>query len=234
MDRGYPQNKRTYLKNAMRLAKEYLLANPHATNQQVMDATGCKARTVPAARRALISAGLIQPSYYDRRAPESVPPMPTEALAQGQEELRSIFNDLQGSSETSLTPEEMRNRLSALARRASLEGNAALEINAIQAIARLDSQLGSKTTLGPGPPLTRDDKIARLGLILDICGIDILVEAAQKTFSHPDLTQFHLELGRRLVTDTQNSAIHAVPDPVPPQPPLQDPPDAEETYLPPS
>jgi hypothetical protein len=186
-------------RGALAQAKEYLRINPSATTAQVVDALNISPRTVGAARAALVQMGIIPRSYFDHTsgrkpvppAPEMVRvgetdvivPSPGTALpTSGVAELEALSQTYAGSGNEPLTPEEQRRRLSDVARNAAFAGNFQLEIAAIQALARLDAQIGARDSLGPGPPLTDEDKIHRLGLLIEACGKRITRKALEKTF----------------------------------------------------
>jgi hypothetical protein len=173
----------------IQMAKEYLQAYPSATNEQVVQALDISVRTVTSARAALIQMGLLPRSYFDRKNMTTVltppvidgtnGPIPTP---EGIAELGKAMETIGTSGGPGLTPIEMRERLSAVARRAAFEGAGQLEIAAIQAIAKLDAASGERDRLGPGVPLSRADKVARLSILMKICGSSIVDEALAISF----------------------------------------------------
>lgn len=177
----------------MQMAKEYLQAYPSATNQQVVEALNISVRTVTNARAALIQMGLLPRSYFDRKnmtGPVVMPPTqasPENPLTpEGIAELGAALGTIQTTPDSpGLTLAEMRERLSAVARRAAFEGAGSLEIAAIQAIAKLDAASGERDKLGPGVPLTRADKVSRLGILMKVCGRSITDEAMNIVFDNP-------------------------------------------------
>lgn len=172
------------------MAKEYLQAYPSATNQQVVEALNISTRTVTNARAALIQMGLLPRSYFDRK--NMIGPVvasPTQAspenplTPEGIAELGAALGTIQTTPDSpGLTLAEMRERLSAVARRAAFEGAGSLEIAAIQAIAKLDAASGERDKLGPGVPLSRADKVSRLGILMKICGRSITNESLVTIF----------------------------------------------------
>jgi hypothetical protein len=179
-------------KGALQAAKEYLRINPSASNAKVVEDLSVSLATVSAARSFLVQTGQISRSFYDRSSPALEPPAepaPGPIVVTGVDDLEKTFAAREAVADAShggagepLTPEEQRQRLSNLARQASLTGNFQLEIAAIQALARLDAQIGARDRLGPGPPLTDEDKIHRLSLLIEACGKRITRKAWRKAF----------------------------------------------------
>jgi hypothetical protein len=170
----------------MQMAKEYLQAYPSATNEQVVQALNISVRTVTNARAALIQMGLLPRSYFDRKNMVGPVVAPIQASTTDPITIEGIV-ELGKALETvqigrGMSPVEMRERLSNIARRAAVEGAGSLEIAAIQAIAKLDSQSGERDKLGPGVPLSRADKVSRLSILMKICGQSITIESLINTF----------------------------------------------------
>jgi len=182
-------------KGALQQAKEYLRINPSATNSQVVEALNVSIGTVSAARSFLVQTGVIQRSFYDRSSPQIEGELPedyipgpvlaTSGVSDLEKEMaaRAAVEAATQNNGLPLTAEEQRQRLSTVARNAAITGNFQLEIAAIQALARLDAQIGARDRLGPGPPLTDDDKIHRLSLILQAVGKRIARKAWERTFN---------------------------------------------------
>ena len=224
-------------KGALQQAKEYLRINPTASNAQVVEALNISIGTVTAARSFLVQTGVIRPSFYDRTSEAATVELPDERplgpiiatstardLARAQE---VIHQAVEGPAGEPLTAEEQRQRLSAVARSAAATGNFQLEIAAIQALARLDAQLGARDRLGPGPPLTDEDKIHRLYLLLEAVGKRIARKAWERAFSEqftpqdqPNDCHEYRELG-------------GSPEETPLPAPANDPPDYETRLEPP-
>lgn len=195
-------------------AAEYLLANPHASNETVAQATGASIRTVNTARQTLVARGMIQRSYFDRQprvgeAPlnvyEDPPATPTGPVGEAPvapvetestRKLRELEARLSRDLGEPLTPDDMRRRFAGIARWAQTTGEYALEIQAIQAHARLDAQLGARDRLGPGPPLTREAKVVRLSPLMEACGASIVAESIMRAFERPALDRLIDEIGR--------------------------------------
>ena len=176
-------------KGALQQAKEYLRINPRATNQQVVEALDVSVATVSAARSFLVQTGVIGRSYFDR---SSAPPVGPESTSgpidgaiptSGVGELEKLAQIVEQDLGEPLSADEQRRRLSAVVRHAGNAGNFQLEIAAIQALARLDERIGAKDRLGPGPPLDDEDKVHRLGLLIEACGKRITRKALERAFS---------------------------------------------------
>lgn len=163
------------------IARRVVLERPTATLEAQAKLSGTSISTVRKARAELIEEGLLSPSY---RAPlfppKSTPETTGDKLIKSlpSEEIGKLLEDYDGS----LTPQDMRKILHGIAATAD---NPANRIQAIIAIARLDAQEGKRDTLGPGPPLTDDDKVHRLSLLLEACGKTLAREAWGKAFK-PD------------------------------------------------
>lgn len=182
-------------KGALQQAKEYLRINPSASNQQVVEALNVSIATVSAARSFLVQTGVISRSFYDRSSPTIEGELPDES-SPGPILATSGVSDLEQemaaraaveaatltNTGLPLTAEEQRQRLSTVARNAAITGNYQLEIAAIQALARLDAQIGARDRLGPGPPLTDEDKVHRLSLLIEACGKRITRKAWEKVY----------------------------------------------------
>jgi len=206
----------------MQMAKEYLQAYPSATNDQVVLALDVSVRTVTSARAALIQMGLIPRSYFDRKnMSQSVvlasPPDPltVEGVAELGKALDAIVSTPGGLP--GLTLPEMRERLSTIARRAGVEGSGQLEIAAIQAIAKLDASTGERDRLGPGVPLSRADKIARLSILMNVCGRSITGESFMNVFGkepNGKTTQENLPIQAVNGTSSDGARLPECPDPL--------------------
>lgn len=198
----------------LQLAKEYLIANPSASNETVVAALGISPRTVSTARQALVQMGLLPRSFYDRRngpgaspeesgapdgPPMGSPPGPSVAV-EGVQTLAKIEEALKKDLGEPLTPENSRKRLSAIARKCAELGEYNLEISAIQALARLDAQLGARDRLGPGPPLSEEAKTHRIALLLEAVGPKITAKALVEAFERPQLDRLIDGLGRAMAS----------------------------------
>lgn len=204
---------------SLTLVKEYILLNRGANNGQVMHATHVSMPTVTRARRELIQDGLVQPSRFDhtRRQPTFPDIIDVDTPLDPNDALKKRLEDFAGHSGEPHSPTEMRRRVSTIAREAALAQNPQLELAAIQNLARLDAQMGDKNALGPGPPLSRDDRISRLSVLLDVCGPSLVAESAGIAFKLDELTtlQAHLtlEMGRKALPDapTQETQVQTAP-----------------------
>lgn len=180
-------------KGALQQAKEYLRINPTASNAKVVEDLNISVRTVCAARAFLVQTGVIPRSYFDRTsgrkdltdslADATSGPIEGALPTTGVAELEKLAKQVEADLGEPMTPEEQRKRLSAVVRHASNAGNFQLEIAAIQALARLDERIGAKDRLGPGPPLTDEDKVHRLGLLIEACGKRITRKALERAFN---------------------------------------------------
>jgi len=191
----------------IQMAKEYLLVYPSANNQQVVDALSISEKTVSNARRFLIQTGQLEKSFYSRRGSTlgttplaDISVIKTESAASLGTEAEVIL------ASADMDVPERRRRLSELARKARVDGSGQLEIAAIQAIAKLDEQSGTKDSLGPGPPLSRADKVNRLGVLIEVCGASITAESVVKSLERPELDTLIDEIGRFMAKKGTNES----------------------------
>ena len=211
--------RKKYVSHAHQLAKEYLLANPTASNEEVVKALGVSPRAVSSARSVLVNLGYMQRNFYDRRhrpcgpttegaQPSPAPPGPIETTQpltlMGGGDLQTLESAITKDLGPALTTEQMRQRYSAIARWAGTNKEFTLEISAMQALGRLDAQSGARDKLGPGVPLTRTDKVERVGLILEATGPSIAAESLIRTFDRPEIDRFIDELGRFMARKAPN------------------------------
>lgn len=206
------KRRRTTRTKKLQAAKDFLLANPAASNEEVSKALGIGERTVTAARTSLVQVGMIRPAFHDRVSPRT-PIIATPEVAQKLEQLRNTVDQLHTPTGPPLTPDEMRSMVAKIARNAAFSSDDKLAIDAVKTGAALDSSLGNKTRLGPGPPLTHEDRLMRTSIILDVAGPALAAHSCRKAFSDADFNLFLNELstivpisGRLLVTETQPNA----------------------------
>ena len=196
-------------------AVEYLLGNPTATNEEAVKATGCSSRSISRARAMLVATGQLTRSYFDRQhrslGPIQDPPLsPAEgspddllpvASPRDPSALERALRDDHGPA---LTSEQMKQRYSAIARFASKTGEFTLEIQAMQALGRLDSQTGARDRLGPGVPHTREDRRDRVVPILQAAGPSIVSESVVLAYNQGEIGRFLEDLGQRLARKAEN------------------------------
>jgi len=197
-------------------AVEYLLGHPAASNDDVIKATGCGMRSVSRARAMLVATGQLQRSYFDRQhhssgpnddAPEAPSGSPDETLlVERPRDPTALQNALRMDHGPALTTEEMKRRYSAIARYAAKSGEFTLEIQSMQALARLDSQTGEKNRLGPGVPHTRADRRDRVVPILQAAGPSIVAESIAIAYSKDEFASFVNELGRFTVRKAEDGS----------------------------
>lgn len=196
---------------ALQLAKEYLLANKAATNEDVVKALGVSSRTVTAARSALISMGLLQRSYFDRTSSHPTPDASEPAIPHGPTlethsvaDLAKLNELIQQDHGEAITAEEARKRVSRIIRAASVMHDPQLELSAINMFARLDAQLGARDRLGPGPPLSREAKVQRSSQILEAIGPSIAGEALTIAFDRKQIDSLLSAIAGGMVRKAKN------------------------------
>jgi len=207
---------------ALQLAKEYLMKHPSASTDEIAKNLGISPRSVTSARKVLVSMGLMARSPFDHKSKKTgqivavdgnpgeimdkmvatAPNGPNEAprlpLTPARE-LADIESAINRQSGEPLTTDEIRRRYSRIARWAATNSEWTLEISAITALAKLDQQLGARNALGPGPALTRPEKVRRGGAIIDALGPSMAAEAVIAVFEKPLFDRFIDELGRFMV-----------------------------------
>ena len=163
----------------VKLVKQYILANPTATIREVAKATRASERTVSRARDVLLRAGMLAPSAVGR--PASLSP---EAQSSPDEERirRDIDAAVRSGTAKVLTREERRQRLSAYADHPQVPH--ASRIAALRELEATEPP-ADEQTLGPGKPLTREERVHRAALVMealeDIDGTGAVAEALIKS-----------------------------------------------------
>lgn len=151
-----------------KLVKEYILANPGATIKEIVRLTRTAERTVSRVRQELIRTGAIAPAAVGR-PPANVP----EGEAADEAVIRRDIEAAISAGNTKvLTREERRQRLSLFADHQRVPH--AARIAALKELEATEPPAEEKK-LGPGVPLTREDRIVRASLViealLDIDGV---------------------------------------------------------------
>jgi len=160
--------------------KMFLLANPAATSSEAAKATGASKRTVFLAKKDLIDAGQMERVRYDhkRRAAKSSP----EGAMMDGETLRAIaantdlVDDLVDEAAT-------RDKLLRQVQRMALDPMlpADLRLSATQVWVKVKDIARTKD-LGPGPPRTEEEILARLTRLLQAVGPKIALKALNMVF----------------------------------------------------
>jgi len=189
-------------------AVEYLLGHPSATNEDVVKATGCSPRSISRARSMLVATGQLTRSYFDRQHRPTGPIQDgPDATSDASPEPLSVVSPIDPSAMAkalrddhgpALSAEDMKRRYSAIARYAAKSGEFTLEIQAMQALGRLESQTGARDRLGPGVPHTREDRRDRVTPILQAAGPSIVAESVVLAYAHDEIERFLSDLGERL------------------------------------
>lgn len=185
--------------------QQYLLAEAasgrHPTLFQAADATNSHYMTVSRARTQLVASGQLPAPPRSYRAPRqpSAAVTPRGPVAQRTEQRaapagrvspsppESVSSPVSAEEDTallraisvSLSPEEQREELSRLARDASRDE---VRVSALSALARLDSMTGSQAGAGIPPPLTEEDRIARLSTLCRAVGENVARLAFKAAF----------------------------------------------------
>lgn len=212
-----PPKRRKASRRNSQFAVEYLLGHPTASNEEVVKRTGCSARSVVRARAMLVATGQLQRSYYDRQhrplgpnedgsAPAETPSDESLSVVTPRDP-SALEKALREDHGPALTPDQMKQRYSAIARFAAKTGEFTLEIQAMTALGRLDSQTGSRNKLGPGIPHTREDRRDRVVPIAAAAGPSIVAEAVVIAYEQDELATFLNEMGRFMARKAENEQL---------------------------
>jgi len=157
-----------------KVVKAFILANPGATLREVSKATRSSEKTVSNVRATLLRAGMIAP------APTGRPPVTEETDAEEQIR-RDIDAAIASGTAKILTRDERRQRLSQYADHPKVPHAAK-----IAALRELEATEPSEQEqkLGPGVPLTTEERVHRVALMIealvDIDGKEALRDAITK------------------------------------------------------
>jgi hypothetical protein len=163
-------------------AKRYLLANPQASNEQVVKACHVSQRLVSMARAELRTQGLIPPAFGDWKS--TSPPTPPEApgvplitteqlLAQGAAEVVAVLDPEMSYEDQLLICKKFANAASQ---------SPQVRLAAIQQYNKIKTDRVQAESLGPGEPANDKDRIRRLSRILEAVGFVLAVAAFETAF----------------------------------------------------
>jgi hypothetical protein len=155
---------------------EYMIAYPEATLDEVAVKFGCSQSTVVRGRQRAIRDGLVGPSYFDRTSDKGQKAQLTGDFAASDLEgaVRKILSESSGGA--LLSTEESLQAFTNLARAAERDGANKLSIEAHKAFHNLKSQ-SKEAKLGPGAPVSYDEKVERTSRILECVGTRALKAA---------------------------------------------------------
>lgn len=200
------------------LAVEYLIGHPAASNEDVVKATGCSPKSVTRARGMLVATGQLNRSWFDRQHRPSeglagLSPEPTVASPGatgadlplvGPRDPAALEKALRTDLRPALTDEQMKQRYSAIARYAATTGEFTLEIQSMQALARLNASTGARNRLGPEAPHTREQRRDRVIPILQAAGPSVTAESVILAYDQAHFTEFVDELGKLMSQKGEN------------------------------
>jgi hypothetical protein len=149
---------------------EYMIAYPEATMKEVATKFGCSMSTTVRCREKAIEGKLVGPSYFDRRSSEGQKALETGNYEAADLEgtVRKILSESSGGA--LLSTEESLQAFTNLARAAERDGANKLSIEAHKAFHNLKST-SKEAKLGPGVPVSYDEKVERTSRILECVGI---------------------------------------------------------------
>jgi transposase len=165
------------------MVKRFIAANPDLTVEAVSKATRSSMSTVTRARKELLTEGVILPASTGRQPASTEGPALDEEL----EIARDIDRVISAGTVKVLTREERRQRLSAYADHPKVPH--ASKIAALKELEATEPK--AETVLGPGAPLTEEDAIERVALMLEAT-LDIWgPEAVSRAWSRGCPGMFH-------------------------------------------
>lgn len=100
--------------------------------------------------------------------PAPAPPEPASILAEAAENPRAFVERILTGHATTLSTDQQRAALSEIVLHTP---NPSIKVAAQNALTRLDAQAGITAALGPGPPLTDEDRAKRLSLLMSAVGL---------------------------------------------------------------
>jgi hypothetical protein len=178
-------------------AKEYLLANPQATNRDASSAVGCSPRTVGYARAELVGSGQLPPAWGDHKsnvakrrqsrtsADTPSPISVTSGAAEGTPFDTQSTADLNAAlarqpdwQDIEAEDIDISKLKRILWRIARTDPDNRIRTQAIWTLTRIQNDMDDRP-LGPGQPRTKADIIDRLLLLFEGVGAGIVVEAMQ-------------------------------------------------------
>ena len=166
-------------------ARTYILSNPTAGNVEVVKVTGVSTRTASSVRSELRAEGLISETVFgDWRTPKprETGTSPEGVIVQGTSELLARAEQAQSVAGHEFSTEEQL----ALCRRLANDPREGSQVRlaALTVYNKIQSQLGNREELGPGKPLTDEDRIVRLSLLCQAVGFQTAVKAFERAFAN--------------------------------------------------
>ena len=165
-------------------AIEFLKSNPSLTVEQLRRSLGYSHGVVVEARRRCIAEGIIPPYGRTPQVGPTAPPLPP-SLANSADTLAKIeARKMAWQARKKKTLEDVEKELEHIAFDPAIDENR--RISALHKLSRIKMDRGEKANLGPGPPLTPEQKIERLSLLLQACGVELSQRAWDTAFGSKD------------------------------------------------
>lgn len=184
-------------KDAKIRARQYLRAQPGASNAHAAKLLGISVRTVSYARAELVKEGKIAPALHNRGGGKPPKPTTEHLTTSGVKEIEAELNRMKTGDGKPLEDSEKLARLAAIARTTDDSKRAE---SAMLAHTRIKELSKEKAHLGPKPPLKDKEKIDRLWALIEVCGPTIAAKATVRAFKGTDLTDFCTTLDRLKAT----------------------------------
>jgi len=182
------------------MAKAFIIANPLATNAQIIKATGCSPSIPSMARNELRAAGFHVRAAYDQTTPgipgtpgqfmgslpqapphEASAPEPEKVPMRGTAEIMDLLDEEATKHVGEMTLEWQRKFLTQVSR--DKNEPVQLRMAAMAAYNKLAESTSERDALGPGKPLTDKDRITRLSLLMKACGPTLVLKAYEEAFN---------------------------------------------------
>lgn len=164
---------------------DYFFKHPYATNVEAAKACAVSLRTATLSRQKAVASGLIKASFYDHMP--KIPKLPTSDTStdesievKGTEELLRLAEEesrKQGKEWTTVDQLEFMWKIA----HDPTEGTQ-IRMAAVSQYNKIKTDVGARDALGPGKPLTEEDKVIRLSLLMQACGKQTVNKALEHAF----------------------------------------------------
>lgn len=180
------------------------LASGHSpTIREVMEKFSCSRRTAQYVRAALLKSGAIPAGIIRKggrplkqrpsvRLPNSESPtdLPANSASTDEQAASAMVQRVLSGESVPLTTEQQRALLSELILHSP---NHAIKVAAQNSLTKLDAQTGGGVSYSPGVPLTVEQRVKRLSLLMQACGFQVVKLSLKTAFPRaatlPDLIE---------------------------------------------
>jgi len=169
-------------KNTLNKAiRALLIANPAASNSEIVEQTGASPRTVQYIRANLRKTGILEPVRGQQTAPEGAKVMVTEPT------IASILPQAADLTPEMLSDDAIREKLLHQVQLTAFDPkvSAQTRLDAAQVWVKL-RDIAREKELGPGLPRTEEEIIDRLVRIMQGCGAKLVIKALDRAFQRKE------------------------------------------------